>query len=274
MEKEKNTIYCSRCGAEMKSNSRYCMKCGNLNYDHPDNKSMLNYKDKDDNGYIVGSGKSVLGKNNNQVINSIANNTGNKKLLFGINVSIYIIIILITLLVSLLSCNFDLIKLMSTSVPMLVIIYSFIFIFIYSFELVFIKMNMRWWASLIPVYNYMLLSESLFSNKMLGLLTLVPVVNIIYIIVLYYNLGKPFKFNGIITAILPFIAIPIIGFGSRLYDGRNFVDYEEENSIEKDYKSRNNALSIALLFMIIGGAMFTYANMSSVEKGINVISNY
>ena len=29
------TIFCSRCGAEMKSSARYCMKCGNLNPDHP-----------------------------------------------------------------------------------------------------------------------------------------------------------------------------------------------------------------------------------------------
>ena len=36
-------VYCSRCGAEMKSNSRYCMKCGNLNYEHGANEQMRKY---------------------------------------------------------------------------------------------------------------------------------------------------------------------------------------------------------------------------------------
>ena len=34
------TIYCSRCGAPMKNGARYCMKCGNLNPEHPENKSI------------------------------------------------------------------------------------------------------------------------------------------------------------------------------------------------------------------------------------------
>ena len=39
-------IYCSRCGAEMNSNSRYCMKCGNLNYNHSANANMKSIKKK------------------------------------------------------------------------------------------------------------------------------------------------------------------------------------------------------------------------------------
>ena len=56
------TIYCSRCGAEMSSNSRYCMKCGNLNYDHEANKNMRRYKPKKE--------KKVSGKFINDVSNT------------------------------------------------------------------------------------------------------------------------------------------------------------------------------------------------------------
>ena len=46
-DEQGSTIYCSRCGAEMKSTSRYCMKCGNLNYDHEDNKDYVYVIDND-----------------------------------------------------------------------------------------------------------------------------------------------------------------------------------------------------------------------------------
>ena len=63
MDNKDYTIYCSRCGAEMKASSRYCMKCGNLNYDHPDNASMkkiLGKEQKEASSYQVGSGKFIL----------------------------------------------------------------------------------------------------------------------------------------------------------------------------------------------------------------------
>ena len=58
-----DVIYCNRCGAPMKKNQRYCMKCGNLNYDHPDNRSMRAYA----TGTVTEGGQQqpyVVGENN------------------------------------------------------------------------------------------------------------------------------------------------------------------------------------------------------------------
>ena len=59
-------IYCSRCGAEMKSSSRYCMKCGNLNYDHEANKDLKHIQPKEEkNIYQIGSGETINDYHNN-----------------------------------------------------------------------------------------------------------------------------------------------------------------------------------------------------------------
>ena len=51
-QEKEPTIFCSRCGAEMKSKSRYCMKCGNLNYEHDANETMRQYiKEEDQEAY-------------------------------------------------------------------------------------------------------------------------------------------------------------------------------------------------------------------------------
>ena len=88
------TIFCSRCGAEMKSSARYCMKCGNLNPDHPENKSMEKFIPKSQ-GYFVGSGKSIVGTldPNSGLILSVANNTGSSKMCFLLTFGIYFIIV-------------------------------------------------------------------------------------------------------------------------------------------------------------------------------------
>ena len=90
-------MICSRCGAEMKSNSRYCMKCGNLNYDHEANQGMKDYmKAGATETYQVGSGKFIVdnntGSNKNQLITSVANNTGNRAICFLVNLLAYIVV--------------------------------------------------------------------------------------------------------------------------------------------------------------------------------------
>lgn len=271
-----NIIYCSRCGAEMRADARYCMKCGNLNYDHPDNVKMQKIIGKNKiTSYSVGSGNFILGnKDSSQVTQSIANNTGNKVLAFALPFTVYMLIILGTLLLSLNSCNFDYMKIVSTAFPMVTIIASITFLFIYSIELLFMKANKRWWAGLIPIYNVMILSEIAFNKKKLGLLCLVPIVNIIFIFVIFYKIGEKFKANGVLTAVLFILMIPVIGFGNNVYDGRTFVDVDEKNATEKDYKRKNTFLFATLFFLLIGVAMMVYANLTNVKDSSESIGNY
>lgn len=273
---DNNIIYCSRCGAEMRADARYCMKCGNLNYDHPENAKMQKIIGKNKiTSYSVGSGNFILGnKDSSQVTQSIANNTGNKVLAFALPFAVYMLIILGTLLLSLNSCNFDYIKIVSTAFPMVTIIASITFLFIYSIELLFMKANKRWWAGLIPIYNVMILSEIALNKKKLGLLCLVPIVNIIFIFVIFYKIGEKFKANAILTAVLFILMIPVIGFGNNVYDGRTFVDVDEKNATEKDYKRKNTFLFATLFFLLIGVAMMVYANLTNVKDSSESIGNY
>ena len=122
------TIYCSRCGEPMNSNSRYCMKCGNLNYDHPANKNMQKFINKDNNNYQVGEGK-IISEKSLEV--SEATNTGNPTLCFIVNFSIYLILILICLL-SYLSQGYDFQILIFTQFPLLVAMISILMMYIYK----------------------------------------------------------------------------------------------------------------------------------------------
>lgn len=271
-----NIIFCSRCGAEMRADSRYCMKCGNLNYDHPDNARMQKFLDSNQTtSYEVGSGNFILGnKDSSQVTQSIANNTGNKTLAFQVTFGIYLLIIFGSLFLFLNSCNFDFLKVAYTFFPIVMIVVSISFLFVFSIELLFMKANKRWWAGLIPVYNMMILSEIAFNKKKLGLICLIPIVNIIFTLVLFYKIGEKFKYNGIVTALLFILMIPVIGFGSNAYDGRTFVDVDEKNSTEKEYKRKNTFLFTTLFFTIIGVILMVYANLTSVKDSSESLGNY
>jgi len=181
------TIYCSRCGAEMKASSRYCMKCGNLNYDHPENKNLQKIIGKpEDKQYVVGSGNSIFEglQGENTVTQSIANNTGNQMLCFGFNILLYLIIILSNLIPIINSSGFALEPLVMSSFPIIAIVISGLFLYVFSLELLFMKANKRWWAALIPIYNLMILAEMAFNKKYLGLLVLIPYIGPIFLLVI------------------------------------------------------------------------------------------
>ncbi len=277
MDNQDETIFCSRCGAEMKASARYCMKCGNLNYDHPDNVNMKNLlgKEQTTTSYQVGSGKFILGdmpSNGNSVVQSIANNTGNKALCFYLTFGLYLLIILGNLGLIFSRGNMDLNTILSSSFPFLAIITSVVFLYIYSIELLFMKANKRWWAGLIPIYNMMILSEMAFNKKKLGLLILVPVVGFIYAIVVFYKIGEKFKYSGLITALFNVVMVPVIAFSDHPFDGRTFVD-DSKNATELEYKRKRTFLVGTMLFFVIGLGLYLYANMTQVKSTSETAGN-
>ena len=87
----------------------------------------------------------------------------------------------------------------STSyIPIVVIYVSVGFLWIFANELLFMKMNQKWWYSLIPVYNNMILAKCLFNNMWLGLIVLIPFIGQVFFLVLLYKLAVSFKKNGIL----------------------------------------------------------------------------
>lgn len=262
------TIYCSRCGAEMNSKSRYCMKCGNLNSDHEANESMKPYIKDNAESYQVGSGGYISG---DTVQLGVGNNTGDRKFCFIINFGIYMIIMIISILIALLQTNMDILAMKSSFISYVAVVVSLVFLYMYSIELIFIKCNRPWWSGLIPIYNFMVLSDILYKKKMLGLITLIPVIGQIYMIIMIYTLGKRFKFNGLLTVILSFIFIPIMGFGTSLYMGKNYSGQLEQKEIEKNYQRKKVFLFFIILFFLAGIGLLVWDNIDSVNGGVEGI---
>ena len=140
MNDDDRIIYCSRCGAEMKSSSRYCMKCGNLNYDHEANKSIRYLQPKEEQkAYQVGSGNSLF-QNNTSVSNSVrvSSNVGNDKICFLVNYGIYLFAVLLCLFLSF-HGKYTFSSIINSGFPMAVVCISFFFLYCYAFQLIFVK---------------------------------------------------------------------------------------------------------------------------------------
>ena len=94
--------------------------------------------------------------------------------------------------------------------------------YIYCLWRIFTKAGKPGWAAIIPIYNTIVLLNIGGLSGWFVLLGLIPFVNIILAIIIYWNLGKVFGKGvgfqlGLI--ILSFIFIPILAFDSSRYVG-------------------------------------------------------
>lgn len=262
-----NIIYCSRCGAEMKSTARYCMKCGNLNYDHKDNKDMQNFRPKEEGGvYQVGSGHSLRKAiSSGKVSIHVSTNGAHEKTCFLVNYIVYLVTLVIVLLVSL-HGDFTLDSFLKSSFPITAIIVTVFFLYSYSVQVLFSKCDKKWWYAFIPIYNNMVLGDICFHNQYIGLLVLIPGVGAIVSLVMLYQLGKKFQYSGLFTVLFPFIMILFISFGIHPYEGKVFVNSNEENSLEKIYQYRKIPLVTGLLVIVAGMGLFVFSDFDNFQK--------
>lgn len=87
---------------------------------------------------------------------------------------------------------------------------------------VFEKAGKPGWAAIIPIYNLIVLLEIVGKPVWWIILLLIPFVNFIIIILLYHQLSLSFGQGigmTILLIILPFVAFPVLGFGSAKYVG-------------------------------------------------------
>ena len=226
MNNDDYTIICSRCGSEMKISSRCCMKCGSLNPEHPDNKGYEKYFNKNKNStYSVGDGKKIyLGKTNSNVVSINSENIGSSRLCFFLNFLLYagsIILISYYFYVNN-NSNFD--GIINSDLYVYLISISVFFIIFYSYQLLFMCLDRKWWYSLIPVYNNMVLCKCIFNKKWLGLIMLVPIVGQILAVVVY---------------------------GGYSYNDTIYVN-NEKFYVEKSYKRKKMFLRVCMIVIIIG----------------------
>lgn len=86
----------------------------------------------------------------------------------------------------------------------------------------FTKAGKPGWAILVPIYNLVVLLQITGRPVWWILLMLIPIVNIIILILVSIDLAKSFGKGagfGIGIALLGFIFIPMLGFGSAQYQG-------------------------------------------------------
>ncbi|MEZ6055242.1 MAG: DUF5684 domain-containing protein [Planctomycetaceae bacterium] len=86
----------------------------------------------------------------------------------------------------------------------------------------FAKAGKPGWASIIPIYNVIVLLEIVGRPIWWFLLLLIPIVGLIIAIVVTIDLAKSFGKGagfGLLLIFLPFIGYPMLGFGSARYVG-------------------------------------------------------
>ena len=269
-------ILCPRCQTEMKSNARYCMKCGYLNYNHPENIALKPYMGKlqEATNYVNGQAETRQFQGTRKMHEiRFGSKTGSKSFCFLVNVILYLLFMILSFF--LVYRNYDyLIDLLYSALPYLFLAVTVIFIYVYAIELIFMKMNERWWYAFIPILNIFKLSYRGMGSYWFGLLSFVPGVNLIYFLVLAYKIGKKFGYNGFLFMLFWPVFIPMCGFGTNAYDGITYVTGLDNSSIEKEYKLTNVFIICATTVLILCLVLIGYLNRSIFADPLKALDKY
>jgi Family of unknown function (DUF5684) len=87
---------------------------------------------------------------------------------------------------------------------------------------VFTKADEKGWKAIIPIWNTLIVLKISGRPWWWIFLFLIPSVDIVVYVIVYYNLAKSLAKGAAFAVgliILPFIFIPILGFGSAIYAG-------------------------------------------------------
>ncbi len=103
---------------------------------------------------------------------------------------------------------------------LLVLYVAFIVLMIASMWKMFDKAGQKGWCAIVPILNIIVLLKVVHKELWWIILFLIPCVNIVAFIVVYFSLATAFNKGsgfGIGLIILPWIFVPILGFGSAQY---------------------------------------------------------
>ena len=163
-------------------------------------------------------------------------------------------------------------------------------IFIASMWGTFRKTRNKGYIALIPFYNIGCLTKDIMGSQWYALLLLIPIVNIIFIFMLYYKLGKSFdKDEGycLLLMIFPSVFWPLVAFDNSSY---NKLDKKKKkskkqnihNSVIKqtdvqEIKQENQVgnafkwLVTTMLFLFSLGCLLVYLDEDLILYLINVV---
>ena len=106
---------------------------------------------------------------------------------------------------------------------MALVYWALVIVIIVGMWKVYTKAGKPGWASIIPIYNVIVLIEIAQRPLWWIILFFIPFVNIIMAIIISIDIAKGFGKDigfGIGLAFLPFIFYPVLGFGSSQYQGQ------------------------------------------------------
>lgn len=89
----------------------------------------------------------------------------------------------------------------------------------------FAKAGQPGWAAIVPIYNTYVMTQIVGRPILWFILTFVPCVNFVAMVLIMIDLAKSFgKSTGyaIGMILLPFVFIPMLGFGDAQYSGPSF----------------------------------------------------
>ena len=104
----------------------------------------------------------------------------------------------------------------------IVIYLAIIVLMIASMWTIFSKAGKPGWASIVPIYNLIVLLEIVGKPWWWLFLMLIPIVNIVILIIVWHNLSLSFGKGGGFTVgliLLGIIFLPILAFGDAKYVG-------------------------------------------------------
>ena len=215
---------CPRCGEPLKATSRYCLKCGALNYDHPDNQYMKKYlsdkkmkkinKEKYEDTIehtiedVYVGGKKLetvdLKDDENEVI-TIKSNPYKSSLAY------VCILSAVTIILSYFLLNRDI------EIGLTYGVLTYIsWLFIITPCNIYRKANYSGFTTFIPFYNGYAIYDMIYGNGWYFLLMLIPIVNIVFLFITMYKLGRAFGMNGLLTMLLAPIMLPYIAFSDKV----------------------------------------------------------
>ena len=100
-------------------------------------------------------------------------------------------------------------------------LYVLLFISIISMWGTLRKTRNKGWISLIPFYNIGCLSKDVLGSAWWSLLLFVPIVNVVFIFTLFYNMAKVFNKNDsycVLMMLIPSVLWPLLAFDNSEYD--------------------------------------------------------
>jgi uncharacterized protein DUF5684 len=107
--------------------------------------------------------------------------------------------------------------------PIVTIVYLAVLVLVFaSLWKVFTKAGQPGWAAIIPIYNFIVLLRIAGRPWWWIFLMLIPIVSLVIAIMVYHDLSKSFGHGVGFTIgliLLPFVFLPILGFGSSRYQG-------------------------------------------------------